>query len=274
MAARFWVGGTGTWDASDTTHWAASSNGAGGASVPGSSDTVTFDGSSGGGTVTVSHASLSISSLTTTAFTGTLDFATNDNDITIGSSWTDTGSGTHTVNMGDGTWTLQGTNGAVFTVSGANLTLNANGSTILFSATATTARVFGGGGKTFNNFTVTNASADAKQISISGSNTFNNLTFTNCLYVAPLAGTTQTISGTLTYDGQSKTNPGVLTTNTGAAATLSVANATTLNYLTIACITKSGAGSITANNSYDGGGNTSVTINAPASGGALNNFIG
>ena len=52
MASRFWVGGTGTWDASDTTHWATASNGAGGASVPGSSDAVTFDASSGGGTVT------------------------------------------------------------------------------------------------------------------------------------------------------------------------------------------------------------------------------
>ena len=41
VASRFWVGGTGTWDASDTTHWAATSGGAGGQSVPGSSDSVT-----------------------------------------------------------------------------------------------------------------------------------------------------------------------------------------------------------------------------------------
>ena len=41
--ARYWVGGTGNWDDSDTTHWSASSGGAGGASVPTSSDTVTFD---------------------------------------------------------------------------------------------------------------------------------------------------------------------------------------------------------------------------------------
>lgn len=46
MAARFWVGGTGNWDASTTTHWAATSGGAGGASVPTSSDTVTFDANS------------------------------------------------------------------------------------------------------------------------------------------------------------------------------------------------------------------------------------
>ena len=40
--ARYWVGGAGTWDASDTTHWSASSGGAGGASVPSGED-VTFD---------------------------------------------------------------------------------------------------------------------------------------------------------------------------------------------------------------------------------------
>jgi len=40
---RYWVGGTGTWDASTTTNWSASSGGAGGASVPTSADAVVFD---------------------------------------------------------------------------------------------------------------------------------------------------------------------------------------------------------------------------------------
>jgi hypothetical protein len=43
MAARFWVGGAGTWDATTTTHWAATSGGAAGASAPTSADTATFD---------------------------------------------------------------------------------------------------------------------------------------------------------------------------------------------------------------------------------------
>lgn len=42
MASRFWVGGTGTWDAT-TTHWSATSGGSSGASAPGSSDSVFFD---------------------------------------------------------------------------------------------------------------------------------------------------------------------------------------------------------------------------------------
>src|SRR5664279_4415437 len=68
MAARFWVGGTGNWDASTTTHWAATSNGAGGQSVPGSADDVTFDASSG------------------TAFTCTVTAAANANTLTFGST--------------------------------------------------------------------------------------------------------------------------------------------------------------------------------------------
>jgi hypothetical protein len=43
MADRYWVGGAGTWDATTTTNWAASSGGAGGASAPTSADNAIFD---------------------------------------------------------------------------------------------------------------------------------------------------------------------------------------------------------------------------------------
>ena len=72
MANRYWVGGTGTWDASDTTHWSASSGGAGGASVPGSSDAALLDGSAGGGTVTLGYSPTLIS-IQMGAFTGTFN---------------------------------------------------------------------------------------------------------------------------------------------------------------------------------------------------------
>ena len=54
MADRYWVGGTGTWNGTNTTNWAATSNGSGGQSVPTSADDVFFDANSGTGTVTVS----------------------------------------------------------------------------------------------------------------------------------------------------------------------------------------------------------------------------
>lgn len=73
MANRFWRGGTGTWDASDTTHWSTSSGGGGGASVPTASDDVFFDANSFSGigqTVTLSDTrpcnSLDFSAVTNT----------------------------------------------------------------------------------------------------------------------------------------------------------------------------------------------------------------
>src|SRR3989344_4550557 len=51
MASRFWVDGAGNW--SDTAHWSLTTGGAGGETVPTSSDDVTLDGSSGVGLVTV-----------------------------------------------------------------------------------------------------------------------------------------------------------------------------------------------------------------------------
>jgi hypothetical protein len=52
MATRFWVGGTGTWDGSNTANWSATSGGASGASVPALGDTINFDANSGSGTCT------------------------------------------------------------------------------------------------------------------------------------------------------------------------------------------------------------------------------
>lgn len=56
MATRYWVGGSGTWDASTTTNWSATSGGAGGASAPTSTDDVVIDTSSGTGAISCSAA--------------------------------------------------------------------------------------------------------------------------------------------------------------------------------------------------------------------------
>ena len=53
MADRYWVGGTGPWNLTNTANWSTSSNGSPGASVPTSAETVAFDSFSGTGTVTV-----------------------------------------------------------------------------------------------------------------------------------------------------------------------------------------------------------------------------
>lgn len=50
MANRYWVGGSGTWDATSTANWSETSGGAGGASAPTSLDDVYFDSGSDAGT--------------------------------------------------------------------------------------------------------------------------------------------------------------------------------------------------------------------------------
>lgn len=108
MVARYWVGGTGTWDASDTTHWASASNGAGGQSAPVAADTVVFDNLSGAGTVTV-VGTMTVSSIICQTHTGTLDFASS-NMTTTGSVTISGGTSVHTIKWGTGPHTFNGLN--------------------------------------------------------------------------------------------------------------------------------------------------------------------
>jgi hypothetical protein len=72
---RYWVGGNGTWDATDTTHWASTSGGAGGASVPGATDTVIVDSASGSPTITVAFNAEIATIDTSGAGTNTVTFS-------------------------------------------------------------------------------------------------------------------------------------------------------------------------------------------------------
>jgi hypothetical protein len=68
MANRYWVGGTGTWDTTNTANWSTSSGGAGGASAPTSADAVFFDASSDSGTAyTVTASGGVCASISTTS---------------------------------------------------------------------------------------------------------------------------------------------------------------------------------------------------------------
>jgi hypothetical protein len=53
MATYYWVGGSGTWDATLKTNWASASGGAGGAGVPTSADNCLFDANSGTGVLLI-----------------------------------------------------------------------------------------------------------------------------------------------------------------------------------------------------------------------------
>ncbi|HEY9379403.1 MAG TPA: hypothetical protein VIQ02_20175, partial [Jiangellaceae bacterium] len=159
MANKYWVGGTGTWNASDTTHWAASSNGAGGQPVPTSADTVTFDANSGGGVVTVDHPSLVVQIYTFGAFTGTIDHSVNNQNVEItgnaSSNLSGTGTGVRTFRMGSGTWTIRST--ALATVFNfttvTNMTFSGASANIIITGTNPGRRTIATGGLTFGSLT-------------------------------------------------------------------------------------------------------------------------
>lgn len=271
----FWVGGTATWDGSNFTSWATSSGGTGAGcpgatNVPTSSDVAIFDASSGGGTVTV-NATISISSLTTTAFTGTLDFSANNNNVNIGTvtpaanGWADT-SGTHTVNMGSGTWTMDANTG-IFSWAGVNLTLNANSSTLVVAAKASSSRTFASNAKTFNNVTISGAAGSI--INMSGASTYTNLTITNQANVTLATNITVT---TMAITSASST-PVVFASNSGIARSVTLTNNFTPSWIALQNITFSG-GTNAATSSFDLGGNTGITITAPSSGGGGGKIIG
>ena len=275
MAARFWVGGTGTWDAADTDHWSATSGGAGGQSVPVAADTVTLDASSGGGTVTVNHATLSVTSITMGAFTGTLDFSVNNNNVTLG-TFSGAGTGVRTLNLGDGTWTITSPGSMWNNSTVTNLTFDANSSTILISNTSSgNARTFFGGGLTYNILSIaaSGAGANLSAVNITGANTFAQLQIAgnNCVTFA--GGVTNTISSAFTLVG-SVGNPITLASGTvGNTATVSIASgAATIAHGFIRDLTFAGGATFSATNSYDLGHNTGITITPPAVGGGGSKF--
>lgn len=266
-----------TWDNTNDAIWSLSSGGANNTTHPVAADTVTLDANTctAGVTCTITvNATISITSLTmgtcTASTTGCiLDFSANDNNITM-QTFSGTGTGTRTLNMGDGTWTLTATNGTVWDFTTAtNLTFNANLSTIDFVATATNTRTWAGGSKTYNNVSVTNPASNTAKVRITGgSNTFANLSFnSNVRFLEFAGGNTQTVTNAFSYSGSTGT-ASAFVIDTLTPATLSVANATSISWLFLQGITKAGAGSITATNSFDGGINTGITIIQPSGGGA------
>lgn len=222
-ATRFWVGGTGTWDNSSTAHWSTSTGGATGASNPGIGDAVVFDASSGGGTVTPNY-NLSVVSITMGAFTGTLDFSANNNSPTL-QTFSGTGTGARTLNMGTGTWTITGNAATVWTLATVtNLTFSAGTSTLQFTyagSTGTRTISTGGTSLSYNNILV---SAGSDIISFPTSTVmpgnFSTSGFT---------GTFSKGSASLTIGGNLTMGAGSIWTTTGGTITLNSSGSVSIN---------------------------------------------
>jgi len=226
MAARFWVGGSGTWDASDTTHWAASSGAAGGETVPGLSDTVTIDAASGAGTITV-DTDFSIGAFTCGAMGMTLDFSINNNSPTI-NTFSCSGTGTRTLKMGSGTWSLYGGSSGTVTVfdisTTTNLTLDIGTSEINATYTGSIGvRIFRSGDSATYKLPKIKVSAGSAVININGgaaSAHYNGLDFTG-------------FSGTMDFSGSYNSqncygdivlSPTMTCSNTTGGKTISMLN--------------------------------------------------
>lgn len=137
MASKFWVGGTGTWNSTNTANWSNTYGGAGGASVPVAGDTCYFIGSSGSGTVTMDGTAPTVldcrfesanliyelinswvSSSNVTIFNaGTLSL--NDFSLTCGSFSSSAGT-TRTINFGIGKIVVTGNNSIIVNFSNVN----------------------------------------------------------------------------------------------------------------------------------------------------------
>lgn len=126
MASRYWVGGNGTWNASSTANWSATSGGAAGASAPTTADAVIFDANSGTGTcsvqsgattstVTFNTATVLLSVGANVTFTGAFtltagSIALNASELTI-ASFSSSNSNTRSVNFGTGKIIVTGAGG-------------------------------------------------------------------------------------------------------------------------------------------------------------------
>lgn len=89
MADRYWVGGTGTWDSTNTANWSTSSGGAGGASVPTAADNVIFDAGSDAGadfTVTMANTPRVCNDFTASGLDFTMTLAGTSIGLTVSGS--------------------------------------------------------------------------------------------------------------------------------------------------------------------------------------------
>jgi hypothetical protein len=122
MATRYWVGGTGNWNATSTTNWSDTSGGASGASAPTSVDDVIFDANSNTGTT-----------IFTVTVTGTSAAPAVCQDFSTGGAG---GALDAVMTLTMGATAFLNCHGSM-TLPAANLSMSSSGGTINFKATST-----------------------------------------------------------------------------------------------------------------------------------------
>ena len=255
MANRYWVGGTGNWDATTTTNWSATSGGAGGASVPTSADAVIFDSSSGTGTVTVT-ATANCASLTHSATNITLNtngqtvtcagaVAWNNGNLTLGASIFNCG-GNWINGASIGTLSA-GTSSIRF--SGANANFNSQGKTwyeVQFNGSGTSTYQQGG--------TVTKLYRNGTA-SVSDGLSIQNSTTVTIAAGGVLSLVGNSISNRLLVNSTAVGTAGTISAPSGATVTL-----TNVDFMDVTC---TGGATFSGTSVGNALGNSGITFTTP-----------
>ena len=215
MATYFWVGGSGTWDASSTANWALTSGGLPGIAAPTNADTVTFDSASGTGTCTTAAGSVCATASLNSATLGlTLGanhtmsgtFTLTSGTLTIGNFvltcniFSTSNANVRNITFGSGSINLTGNNATVWT--------NATSTNFTISGTSKVNCVYAGstGTRTINS-TASSGEAHAINLNISaGSDTINianmsalgSVNFTGYTGISAVNNATRSFYGGLT----------------------------------------------------------------------------
>lgn len=211
------------------------------------SNGITFDQAitiaTGGATVILADA-LNMPTRATIFTSGTFD-ANGFNHTTA--TFTATGAGTRTLNMGSGTWTITTT---AWNLSGTNITLNSSTSTLYFS-TSTSGITFTPGNFAYYNILIQGGGNTITFAAATGS-TYNNITNNAVpLTVVFTASNTYTFAN-WTLNGTSADDVTVTSTSTSVATISKSSGTVTSVYLAIAYITATGGATWVANTSWTG----------------------
>ena len=191
-------------------------------------------------------------------------FDANDFNVTYAKLDLDGGI-TRVCTMGNGIWTLTGTSVVFDADPSTNLTLNAEGSTIVVNETSATSKVISGGGLIYNNITVS-----GDNVILSGSNTINILAVNTAGLATGLkiaSASTQIVSG-FTTNGSVGNLAIIQSSSAGSAHNLSKATGTiSVDYMSIKDSAAAGGADWYAGaNSTDVSGNSGWIFTGPPSG--------
>ena len=238
--------------------------------------TQTFEGR---GSFTLTSAGKSFGAVTVAMFGGTLtlqDAYTGTGTLTLNNGtfidngfsvsitiFSSSNSNVRTITK-TGTWTLTSTGTIWTTATATNLTLSDTG-TISITDTSATSKTFAGGGKTYNNISITGGGSGA--VIFTGANTFNKITVAGGTKTITLPGSTTTtlVSGDGLGNG---TNVITFNASAGSATLSKTSGVLSWDYVSLTNIPSTGGATFYAGtNSTDGGGNTGWNFtNAPPSG--------